>query len=363
MTIYLEMLIYILSISSIVLFLALIIFHLRLKYYENKEDRYKEKYSTIIESFIIGQLSLDQTMEYFENEHDYKILKNIFKAYLNNYDGEKLIKLKELTKKIGLNDYLYTNLKSRNKKKSLKAAAYLGKLEDENALNKLKKLLKSNNKLKIITSAWAISEIGDLTYLKPVIKSLLNRSEMTYEAITELLVNFGEKICDKLIIYINKDLKVNGYLKNTFQTDQYKILSVFIDIFGFYRYKKSINVLEKLLIKNNNEEVIIHIFKALVKIGRPVNVDLKKFLESDSWVIRSQSAKYIGVILAEEYSPILIKLLYDTNWWVGYYAAQSLWKMKKIELMKDIIENQKPGAKMCNYIFAQNNYELKLEGN
>src|SRR6056297_2063425 len=183
MTIYLKMLIYILSFLSLSLFLALIIFHLRLKYYENKEQLYKEKYSSIIESYIDSEINLEKTISYFENENNYKILK---------------------------------------------AASFLGKLQDRNALNKLEKLLKSNDRLKIITSAWAISEIGDLSYLKPVIKTLLNKSEMTYEAITELLVNFGENICDNLIDYLNKDLKEEDYLVNEFETDEYKILSVFI---------------------------------------------------------------------------------------------------------------------------------------
>ncbi len=362
MTIYLKMLIYILSFLSLSLFLALIIFHLRLKYYENKEQLYKEKYSSIIESYIDSEINLEKTISYFENENNYKILKNIFKPYINKYENEKHDRLKILINKIGLNNYLYEKLKSNNKKKTLKAASFLGKLQDRNALNKLEKLLRSNDRLKVITSAWAISEIGDLSYLKPVIKTLLNKSEMTYEAITELLVNFGKNICDKLIDYLNKDLKEDDYLVNEFETDEYKILSVFIDIFGFYRYEKSLKVLEKLLIENTNEEVTIHIFKALVKIGQPVNVNLKQFLQSESWVIRSQSAKYIGVIGAEEHTQTLSYLLYDENWWVGYYAAQSLWKMDKTELMKNIIKHDNPGAEMCSYVLAKNNYVFNLEG-
>jgi len=362
MTVYLKLLIYILSFSSFFLFLALIIFHLRLKYLEKQIELFKAKYSSIVESYINQELTLEKAFTYLENDKNYEVMKKFFKPYLNKYDNEKFDRLKVLIKKIGLNDYYYKKLNSKNKKKSLKAASFLGKLEDRSALNKLEKLLNSNDRLKIITSAWAISEIGDLSYLKPVIKALLNKSEMTYEGTTELLVNFGENICDKLIDYINKDLKEKDYLVNKFETDEYKILSVFIDIFGFYRYKKSIKVLERILKKNTNEEVTIHIFKALVKIGQPINIDLKQFLQNDSWVIRSQSAKYIGVIDATEHTQTLSYLLYDENWWVGYYAAQSLWKMNKIELMRNIIKNNNPGTEMCSYVLAQNNYNLNMEG-
>jgi HEAT repeat protein len=263
---------------------------------------------------------------------------------------------------LGSNQYFSKKLNSNNRKEKLKAVSFLGKLEDKNTLVEIKKLLDSNDRLTITTAAWAISEMEETNLLQPVMKALFNKTNMTYEAITELLVNFGEDMCDDLIQYINLYFENNNFFIHKFEIEDFKVLSVFVDIFGFFRYEKSLPVLEKLLFKNENSEVRIHIFKTLVKIGKPTYVNLHKFLQSDNWVIRSQCARYIGIIKAKQYSSFLIKLLKDENWWVGYYAARSLWKMDKIDMMKEIIINNKPGTRMCKYIFAQHNFEYIQEG-
>ncbi|MFO7814642.1 MAG: hypothetical protein R6V14_02700 [Halanaerobiales bacterium] len=358
---YLNILIFLLSFSAILIFSILIIFHLKLKFNESQIKSIKEEYCSVIDRYMDHNINLEEAANYFKEDINYELLKEFFKPYLKEYEGKDFERLKHLIKKIGLNGYYYEKLNSNKRKDKLKAVSFLGKLEDRNSLNQIERLLDSNDKLKIITAAWAISEIGETRLLQPVINALFNKSNMTYEAITELLVNFGEDMCDGLIEYINKYFETNKYFVKNFQTEDFKVLSVFVDIFGFFRYEKSLPILEKLLFENIHSEVKIHIFKSLVKIGKPINVDLHRFLKSDNWVIRSQCARYLGEIQAQEYSSYLIKLLKDENWWVGYYAARSLWKMKKIEMMKDIIINNKPGASMCEYIFAQHKFKFTQE--
>ena len=359
---YLNILIYLLSSSAIIIFSILIIFHLKLKYNEHQIEELKEEYSSVIESYMQQNINLKEAAKYFNGKLNYELLKEVFKPYLKRYDGNEFKRLINLIIEIGLRDYYYQKVKSNKRKEKLKAVAFLGKLRDENNLEVMEKLLDSNKKLNTITAAWAISETSRTDYLKPVIKSLFNRSNMTYEAITELLVNFGEDMCEDLINYIKIYFKTDNYFITNFATEDFKVLSVFVDIFGFFRYEKSIPVLEKLLFKDIHTEVKIHIFKTLFKIGKPINADLHEFLKSDDWVIRSQCTKYIGEIKAQQYSSYLIKLLKDENWWVGYYAARSLWKMKKYDMMREIIINNKPGARMCKYIFAQHNFEYQQEG-
>jgi HEAT repeat protein len=359
---YLNILIYFLSLSAILIFSILIIFHLKLKYKEVKVIRVKEKYSSIIDKYLQKNINLKKAASYFKDDIDYELLKSFFKPYLKEYEGIKFERLKQLIMEIGLNEYFSKKLNSNNRKEKLKAVSFLGKLEDKNTLVEIKKLLDSNDRLTITTAAWAISEMEETNLLQPVMKALFNKTNMTYEAITELLVNFGEDMCDDLIQYINLYFENNNFFIHKFEIEDFKVLSVFVDIFGFFRYEKSLPVLEKLLFKNENSEVRIHIFKTLVKIGKPTYVNLHKFLQSDNWVIRSQCARYIGIIKAKQYSSFLIKLLKDENWWVGYYAARSLWKMDKIDMMKEIIINNKPGTRMCKYIFAQHNFEYIQEG-
>jgi len=335
---------------------------LKLKYNELQIETIQEEYSAKISSYMEENINLEEAANYFTGDINYVFLKEFFNPYLKKYEGKKFKRIKTLIHRIGLIEYYRSKLKSKNRKEKLRAASFLGKLRDSDSLDNIAKLFDSNKKLNIITAAWAISETGETRYLKPVIKALFNKSNMTYEAITELLVNFGEEMCDDLIKYINLYFDSKSYFINNFKSEDFKVLSVFVDIFGFFRYEKSLKVLVKLLDKNIDPEIKIHIFKTLFKIGKPVNADLLKFLKSDNWVIRSQCTKYIGKIGAAQYSSYLVRLLKDENWWVGYYAARSLWKMNKIDIMREIIINNKPGAKMCEYIFAQHNFKYLQEG-
>lgn len=359
---YLIFSLYLFSLISFMIFTIIIIYHIRQNQKNKKTKELKIKYYPIIENYLRNQTSLTKTKNLFNKDIDYEIIVEIIKPLLKKYSGRQFEKLKLLIKKIGVNNYYLKKLKnSNNKKEKLKAAVILGKLEDNRALNKLKQMLNSQDSLVIIAAAWAISDIGNKKHLDKMINSLINKTNMTYEAITELLVNYDKKICDNLINFINQYLKDNTYLSEHFTVSEFKLLALFIDIFGYFRYKQSLSTIKKLIQINPHEEVIIHILKSLVKIGEPIDIEFVKYLSHNNWVIRSQTAKYLGIIKNSDHIDSLIDLLSDENWWVRYYAAKAIWNMGKIDLMADIIIKNKPGANICDYILAQNNYDYVLE--
>jgi HEAT repeat protein len=102
-----------------------------------------------------------------------------------------------------------------------------------------------------------------------------------------------------------------------------------------------------------NEEVLIHILKALVKIEYPVEKDLKLFLDHESWVVRSQTARYLAEIKDDNYLAELKELITDQNWWVRYYAALAIFELGKKEILIEIVKNKEPGYEMGRYILDQ----------
>jgi len=361
MTKYLIFSLYLISFLVVFLFFIIIVYHRIQNQKKKKLNELKNEYYPIIEDYMNNKINMKETEHKLKNELNYETMMELFKPLFKKYTERNINKLQALIKQTGLNDYYLEKLNSNNKKKKLKAASILGIFEENRALDKLYQMLNSKDELVIITTAWAISETGNMDNLNNIINSLFNKTDMTYEAITELLVNFNKKICDKLINYINQYLANTNYFKSHFAVKDYKLLALFIDIFGFFRYKKSLTTMKKLLKRNPHEEVIIHILKSLVKISEPIEIDLTKYLLHKNWVIKSQTAKYISKINNSNYLEILRKLLTDENWWVKYYAAKAIWNLGEIELMIDIIIKDKPGANICDYILAENNYNYILE--
>jgi len=361
MTKYLIFILYILSFLVFLLFLIIIAYHQNQTQKKKKLKEIKNKYLPVIDDYVNNRITIKNAEHKLKKDMNYEIIEEVLKSLLKKYSGSKFESLKDLIKHLGINNHYLKNLNSNNKKKKLKAASFLGVLEEKKALDELYQMLNSQDRLVIITAAWAISEIGNMDNLDKIIKSLIKKTNMTYEATTELLVNFNGEICDKLINHINRYLEDTTYFSIHFAVDDYKLLALFIDIFGYFRYKRSLSIIKRLLKRNPHQEVIIHILKSLVKIGEPINLDLKKFLLHENWVIRSQTTKYISKIKNSNYINIIKNLLEDENWWVKYYAAKALWDLDKIDLMIDIILKDKTGANICDYILAQNNYNYILE--
>ncbi len=360
MTNYLYISLYLFSFLSLLIFLIILIYHKMQNRKKKKITEYQEKYYPIIDDYINKQVSLKKAKNMIKDDIDYELMVEFLNPLLKRYSGEKYEKLIILFQQAGINDYYLKKLKSNKQKEKLKAASIIGKLEDERALNKLNQMLESQENLVIITASWALSDIGNKESLDKIINALFNKTNMTYEAITELLVNFDEEICDNLLNFINNYLEDKTYFTTNFEVAEFKLLSLFIDIFGYFRYEQSLPVMKKLLKINLHEEVIIHIFKSLVKIGKPIEIEFSNYLSHKNWVIRSQTAKYLSIIKISSHIDKLKELLSDDNWWVRYYAAKAIWELGHIDLLVDIIIKNKPGANICDYILAQNNYNYVL---
>ncbi|RAK06366.1 HEAT repeat protein [Halanaerobium saccharolyticum] len=184
-------------------------------------------------------------------------------------------------------------------------------------------------------------------------KIVLNESSFTFEGLSEILIRFGEESCYQIKDFLEKNFRKENNLEEILEVPEYQSLSLFFDIFGYFRFIPGVEIMVSTLNEDYNEEVLIHIFKALAKIEYPIDKDLVPFLNHKSWVVRSQAAHYLAEIKDSNYLPDLKKLLSDQNWWVRYYSAQAIFELGKEDLLIEIIKNKEPGYEMGKYILDQ----------
>ncbi|MFW5976820.1 MAG: HEAT repeat domain-containing protein [Bacillota bacterium] len=345
-------LLYIVSGTLVLVLIILLIiifgYHLFISFKEKKYKKYHDKWEPVIDRYLNKEYSLEETAANFNKK--YNILYRFFKPYLINLDGKKFYRLKELIKELKLNDFFLEKLKNGNNNEKIKAATFLGIINEFRSLPYLKDLLKSDNDYLVNTSIRAIAEIGEKDLFLPVIKTILSRTHLTYEAVTEIIIKFGEDICQYIITLLKKWLEGDFNFKEVFEVPEFQIISLFIDVLGYFRYSPGVKIMENILKNSSNSEILIHIFKALIKIKYPLDIDLKQYLFHEDWVVRSQCAKFVGMIQDKKYVSELKQLVNDDKWWVKYYAASSLWRIGEEKVLKSIIDDGEKGANISRYV-------------
>lgn len=348
--------IYILLFLVLGILAFILIYHFKDIIHEKRLENKSEKWQKPLSKYLNDEITLKTISEKLPRNYHY--LYDFFKPYLKNLDENDFYKLKMLIQKIEMDEYYLKKLKKGNRKKKIKAAVFLGKIKEKMALPLLKRYIHKDDELIRNASMWAIAEIGELDLYSDVLKVVLNNTSMTFEALTELSIHFGRDICFIVKELLEEYLRGEREFEKEFGISNHAITALFIDILGYYRFKRSKGILKRILTgdkKYYNDEVLIHIFKTLVKMEIPLNVDLNKFLNHSNWVIRSQTAHYVGKIKDDSYSDELIKLLNDQKWWVRYYAAESLFMIGKEDLLKKISNLGKEGSEISKYILDSHN--------
>ena len=348
--------IYGISIFIFGILIFILIYHFKDIIHEKRLDRKSENWNKLLNKYLNDEIRLEKISK--KLPRDYFYLYDFFKPYLKEFEEENFKKIKRLIEEIKMNDFFLKKLKNGSRKKKIKAAVFLGKIGDKRALTYLKKYIYNDDELIRTASVWAISEIGEIDLYLTVLKVVLEKNSMTFEALTELSINFGRNICFKVIDLIEKYLEDEIDFKEKMGVGNHELISLFIDVLGYYRFKRSQEVMKKIILgekKYYNDELLIHIFKALVKLKVDLEVDLKEFLKHSNWVIRSQTAKYIGNIKSKDYIDDLVELLKDEKWWVRYYAGESLFKIGKKDLLEEFAKSDKKRSEISNYVLSLHN--------
>ncbi len=335
----------------LVIVLIIITYHLLYKRRNKVFEHKKEEWEKILFQYLNHDLSLEETAA--EMNDSYFYLYDFFKPYLKNLKGNDFEQLQELVQKNKMVDFFLEKLKKGNREEKIKAAAFLGKIREKRAVPLLRKYLNSEDKNLMTASIWAIADIGEEELFFPVLKTVLKESSFTFEALTEILIRFGEENCYQIKIFLEGNFSKQNNLEEVLGVPEYQSLSLFFDIFGYFRFIPGVKIMLSTLDPDYNEEVLIHIFKALVKIEYPIDKDLKPFLEHQSWVVRSQAARYLAEIKDASYLAELKELINDQNWWVRYYSALAIFELGKKDLLIDLVKRREPGYEIGRYILDQ----------
>lgn len=353
------MLSYIYYTAAAVIFLILLVVFLIVFYHliNRKNERMinyrREKWEEKLFQYLADEITLEAAAA--EMNSDYIYLYQFLKPYIKNLKGDDFEQLKELSAANGMNDFFLNKLKKGGRSEKIRAAVFLGKMEVEAAVEQLREYLNSEDKNLQTVSIQALADIGEQQLFFEVLKIMLKKSTFTFEALTEISIRFGEDICPQIKDLLEKELQQEKRIEDLFEVPEFQILSLFFDIFGYYRYLPGLETMLQYLDSETDEEVLIHIFKALVKMEYPIDRDLSEFLTAENWVIRSQTARYLAVIGDSKYLDQLYNLITDANWWVSYYSALAVFKIGRGEILKEIIEHDRAGKEMSRYVLAQNN--------
>lgn len=285
---------------------------------------------------------------------DYKYWEWYLYDYMKIIQGEDRDRIVRLAGHSGLLDHLYRQLREGNRWKMMGASRFLGATGEEKAIPLLRKNLAHRDSLVSLAAARGLAASGKVDYLPEVVEVLLGRSLYTYEAISEILVEFGPEVCPFINRLLKYNLLVSAYRQggggdpggvNPFENQAYKggsfhlrlsrrypmdiesyrVLCLYIDILAFYNYLPGEGTAGAILRVSNVEEVLIHCLKYLGKVASPGAVeDILPLLQREDWVIRSQAARALGTIDPGSCLAELEGLLGDENWWVRFRAAEAM---------------------------------------
>lgn len=319
---------------------------------ENIYQQKKDEWEDTLYSYLADDISIDEATAKMKG--DYFNLWRLLTPYLTNLKGDDREKIVKLVQEIGLTDY-FLNIarKGKRRRKRVSAMSALGKLGEKRVSPFLQNMLNSKDTIEMTFAAKAIADIGDTNLILPVFRRMLTDTYTTFEGITEIAVRFGEDICPPIKNIIKEWLDGKRDLEESFGVPIDQSLSLLVDTLGYYRFTEAGTQLEKILEKSDDNEVIIHVLKALSTMGYPVTISLTSFINHEDWIIRSQATKYIGKIKDDTYKEKIKKLLDDENWWVRFYAAKALYNFGELSYLELISSFEDRKGEISRYILSK----------
>lgn len=323
----------------IVILVALIIMR-RIRY-----DRYRKRYESrtriwepLFFAYLEGEKTEDSIAATLKTDQDYDSFVEFITYYLKNIAGEDARAIADLAYHTGIVGRLHADLESgRGKKRRAVAATTLGLINDRDVLPYLLHMLEDSDPYLVYAGAYGIACLKEYGLFMRVMRFLLARTPITYEGASELLVRFGEDICPTLAGILRDALARNGRVDDNLgqdtitpnglhvELDNFVEVSLLVDILGYFRYAEAGDLFLDVMEESGDEEITIHVLKALVRLKTPGAAShIAPLLEHPNWVIRSQALRALGALGETKYRRDIEAHLNDEQWWVRHYAAQAL---------------------------------------
>jgi len=329
-----QILIYTILILLITVFL-LFVYASYLRIYNKIKKIFIQKKQKRWENSILEYISQEPSRAQFSLNLKYKdfyIFGEFVENYLINLKGEDFERIIQLLRDIGYGKMLIKALNKANKWGKAYAAHLLGLMKYKQAESKLLKVVYDKSTLVHINSIEALNRIGSKEGLPLRIKAIINNKHIGDTIVMEILLDYGAVI-NPVLIEMLEDPEIGS---------RGKILIV--DILSFLKAIESSKAILKLAKKTDDVELKIGCIKAFGSLEDPENASyLIESLNSENWVIRSQSVKSLGRIGVKAAIPVLKdKLYFDKNFFVRLYSAFALKQMqeKGLHALKEVLMSQ-----------------------
>ncbi len=256
-------------------------------------------------------------------------------------DGSPL-QIRHLSRTLDFTRHLQHQLaESRDPLERAAAAKTLGRLRERMSREAVAELLHSDDPAVVLAAGYASASFRDPSVFLPVFRAVYKGTRITLHGIAELLSRFEEGVCpvihellDELVVrYSETDpLRPLDPDREVDRSDQAAQV-VMVDLLAFFAYRPAAPTLLRLLWLSEHDEVLIHIVKALAKIGDATAIpSLGAMLTHSNWVLRSQAVQALAALEAVETVPLVHALLEDEDLRVRVYARNALDCLKDIEL-------------------------------
>jgi HEAT repeat protein len=255
-------------------------------------------------------------------------------------DGSPL-RLRHLSRTLDFTRHLQRRLaESRDPLERAAAAKTLGRLRERMSREAVAELLHSDDPAVVLAAGYASASFRDPSVFLQVFRAVYRGTRITLHGIAELLSRFEAGVCpvihellDKLVArYSETDL--SGSLDPDREVDRGDQAAqvVMIDLLAFFAYRPAGPTLLHLLQLSEHEEVLIHIVKALAKIGDATAIPgLSRLLTHPNWVIRSQAVQALAALEAVDTIPLVHALLEDEDLRVRVCARNTLGTLNQLE--------------------------------
>lgn len=252
------------------------------------------------------------------------------------------LRLRHLSRRLGFTQRLQRQLaESRDPLDRAAAAKTLGRLRERLPREAVAELLRSEDPAVVLAAGYAAASFRDPSYFIPVFRAVYQRTRITLHGIAELLSRFEEGVCpvihktlENLIAQYSRKTPSRSFNPNK-QVDRSDQAAqvVMVDLLAFFAYRPAAGSLLRLLRLSEHEEVLIHIVKALAKMGDTGAIpSLSELLTHPNWVLRSQAVQALATLGAVESAPLILARLEDDDLRVRVYAQKALHSLGEVEL-------------------------------
>ena len=279
--------------------------------------------------------------ETLQSDSSFRMFHQFLDEQLREQRNGSPLRFRHLSRAVGLTQRLQRDLtESSDQLERAAAAKTLGRLRERMSRDAVAELLHSKDDAVVLAAGYASASFRDPKFFLPVFRAVYQRTRITLHGIAELLCRFEEGVCP--VIHKLLDKVVDQYVrgKPPGSTDPEKAVDrddqaaqvVMIDLLAFFAYRPAAGSLLRLLELSEHDEVLIHIVKALAKIGDAAAIPrLSDLLAHPNWVVRSQSVQALAALEAVEAAPLVHALLEDDDLRVRVYAQRALCSLEAVE--------------------------------